>query len=68
LDACIAFYPKHFQECPSLKLVEKQLPKKDRLDFDAYPKGIPRSYPALPEEARLLKASLNHWHAPFFPD
>lgn len=65
LDACIAFYPIHFQTCPSLKLVEKQLGNKERLDFDISPKGIPTSWPALREEARPLFATLNIWHAPF---
>ncbi|QDU99081.1 hypothetical protein [Lignipirellula cremea] len=33
LDACIAFYPQHFRDCPSLRAVEKQLRQVRELDF-----------------------------------
>ena len=41
LDACVAFYPRHFTTCPSLKKVESSLWDTTRLDFDASPNDIP---------------------------
>ena len=34
LDACIAFFPDHFRECPTLAKVEESLEKSEFIDFD----------------------------------
>ena len=52
LDACIAFAPKFFEECPSMKAVSELLQGFDRLDFDIHKEKIPDLWYKLREEAR----------------
>lgn len=67
LDACIAFYPRHFGGCPSLGEVEAALRNAERLDFNADPQGIPPAWARLREEARPLFAEMNIWQADLVP-
>ena len=67
LDACIAFSPRFFEECPSLPAVKKALGNETRLDFDLELKRIPPEWAALREEARPLFADLNIWLADLVP-
>jgi hypothetical protein len=65
LDACIAFCPRHFSECPSLGEVQSALRDAQRLDFDARPQEIPTAWARLREEARPIFADMNIWRADF---
>ncbi len=67
LDACIAFYPRHFKSCPSLVKVEAALRDAERLDFDADRQAIPEGWLNLREEARPLFAAMNIWRADLVP-
>lgn len=67
LDACIAFCPRHFSECPSLAEVESALRDAERLDFDARSQEIPEAWASLREEARPLFAAMNIWRADLVP-
>lgn len=58
LDACIAFFPKAFEGCPSFGKVLDQLGDAERLDFDADPDSIPQAWSDLREEAREEYAQL----------
>lgn len=51
LDACIAFFPKHFEQCPSLAEAALLLQDATRLDFDLDKPNIPVIWPKLREEA-----------------
>ena len=50
IDACIAFFPKHFESCPSLVQIAERLAKASRIDFDL--DGEPTGWAQLREEAR----------------
>ena len=50
LDACLAFSPIYFEECPSLTQVAEVLAKAKRIDFDFH--GEPIGWAELREEAR----------------
>ena len=52
LDALIAFAPKFFEQCPSLKEVKNKLAEKISLDFDLGKDTIPESWDELRKEAR----------------
>ncbi|ARS64845.1 hypothetical protein NMSP_1230 [Candidatus Nitrosomarinus catalina] len=52
LDALIAFAPKFFENCPSLKVVKNKLANKKRLDFDLGKDDIPESWDELRKESR----------------
>ena len=52
LDALIAFAPKFFENCPSLKVVKNKLADKKRLDFDLGKDDIPESWDELRKESR----------------
>jgi hypothetical protein len=52
LDACIAFFPKHFEQCPSLAEVALLLEDATHLDFDLDKPSIPVIWRKLREEAR----------------
>lgn len=67
LDACIAFYPRHFRSCPSLVEAESALQDADRLDFHARSREIPAAWSSLREEARPLFAAMNIWQAALVP-
>ena len=51
LDACIAFFPEHFEQCPSLTEVRGQLQTSTRLDFDLGKDEIPKEWTQLRREA-----------------
>ena len=67
LDACIAFSPRRFDECPSLAEVESALQDFERLDFHLSPKRIPAGWAGLREEARSVFARMGVWRADFVP-
>jgi hypothetical protein len=67
LDACIAFCPRHFRFCPSLKEIESALRDADRLDFDARLQEIPEAWSRLRKEARPVFAAMNVWRANLVP-
>lgn len=67
LDACIAFFPRHFKSCPSLAKVESAIGNADRLDFDSHPQEIPEAWSRLREEAKPLLAAINIWQADLEP-
>ena len=52
IDACLAFYPKHFASCPSLTQVTEALTNARRIDFHL--DGEPTGWAQLREEARPL--------------
>jgi hypothetical protein len=61
IDACIAFFPKHFRECPSLTEAVEQLRRVSRLDFDKH--NVPSVWQKLREEARPFFDRLNIFEA-----
>jgi hypothetical protein len=63
LDACLAFFPKAFETCPSLATVLEQLGDMERLDFDAAPEDIPAAWTNFREESRSEFAKLPLWEA-----
>ncbi len=70
LDACLAFAPAYFGQCPSLKAVRKELNAMDdmeQLDFDQGQHRLPASWATLREEARPLFWQMNVWRADFVP-
>jgi hypothetical protein len=52
LDACLIFFPKHFEKCPSLAEAALSIEGMTRLDFDQGKKAIPTIWPKLREEAK----------------
>ena len=52
IDACLAFFPEHFESCPSLTQVAEGLAKAKRIDF--HWDGEPTGWAQLREEARPL--------------
>lgn len=63
LDACIAFYPRAFRDCPSLSKVKRQLRGIECLDFDQNQDEIPEDWYRLREEARQPMLSINIFEA-----
>ena len=61
LDACIAFAPRYFAECPSLAKVAAELRDVERLDLHMPIGPIPAAWAVLREEARAPFARLNIW-------
>ncbi len=51
LDACIAFCPRHFRSCPSLRDIESALADVNRLDFHLRPQAVPSAWVQLRQEA-----------------
>jgi len=62
LDACLAFYPDHFSDCPSLKKVISQLKSADTIDFDGQA-NVPADWPKLRGEAYDRFRELNIFDA-----
>lgn len=62
LDACIAFYPQHFRDCPSLRCVEKMMRRVRELDLCAKP--TPPEWRRLRTEAMEAFKSLRIYEAP----
>ena len=67
LDACIAFCPRYFRTCQSLREVETAIGEADRLDFDIGTHEIPTAWNRLRDEARSLFAAMNIWRAKIEP-
>ena len=67
LDACIIFFPKHFEQCPSLAEAADSLAGMTRLDFDQGKKAIPTIWPKLREEAKLYFKRLHIFEAVLHP-
>jgi hypothetical protein len=63
LDACLAFYPRHFRKCPLVEQVAPLLIDIDRLDFHFGRKQIPSQWDVLRREARPFFEQLNIWEA-----
>lgn len=66
IDACIAFYPKFFESCPSLFAVKTKLKDAERMDFDLG-KNVPEEWAQLREEARPLISKLAIYQAELIP-
>lgn len=54
LDACLAFAPQLFKDCPSLVDVRAKLQDATMLDFNARANDVPSAWGKLREEARPL--------------
>ena len=67
LDACLAYFPLHFAECPSLERVSNELADATHLDFDLGTRMIPMEWNRLREEARPLLPLLNIYFAALEP-
>ena len=52
IDACLAFFPEHFESCPSLTQVVEALGNASHIDFHL--DGEPSGWAQLREEARSL--------------
>lgn len=63
LDACIAFYPKHFESCFLLSQVEQKLGNLTKLDFHLEQNTIPEEWQNLKIEALPLFKMLNIFEA-----
>lgn len=63
LDACIAFFPKPFENCLHFERVKNKLIGIKRLDFDLA-KNIPEEWYVLREEAIEIFKSLDVYEAP----
>jgi hypothetical protein len=59
IDACIAFAPKYFTQCPSLQKVSELLKDHKRLDLDLGQDKIPESWYVLRKEAIPIFEELN---------
>jgi hypothetical protein len=51
LDACLAFYPAAFAQCPSMAAVQSKLAQAERLDFNTGQNEIPQQWYQLRSEA-----------------
>jgi len=67
IDACIAFYPKHFNKCNSLKLVREKISSFDSLDFHLGLKKIPKEWFMLRKEALPFFQKLNIFEGKLWP-
>jgi hypothetical protein len=67
LDACLAFFPIAFTDCPSYGSVVEELGDAERLDFNLEPGKVPPSWNKLREEAREEFARLGLWQADIAP-
>lgn len=72
IDACIAFFPDWFSECPTLAIVRRELGDRACLDFDLGAESIPAGWARLREEARarfaeldIAVAELRPWEDPY---
>ena len=67
LDACIAFFPKQFKECPSLEETALLLKDATRLDFDLDKPNIPVIWRKLREEAQPYFSQMHIFEAVLRP-
>ena len=63
VDACLAFYPSFFRECPALREVEGQLGNIELLDFDKGMHAIPAAWQSLRAQSAHLFAQLHVFKA-----
>lgn len=63
LDACITFFPNHFENCPTLEKIRKKLSTVDRLDFNVGKDKIPGEWEQLRKEALPFFKRLNIFEA-----
>jgi hypothetical protein len=75
IDACIAFFPDPFQDCPAFAEVQEQAKDMTCLDFDSQPSQIPSGWNTLREQAvgtfkelgiyesDLKRLDLSNWEA-----
>ena len=66
IDACLAFWPEHFADCPAFPSVKASVAGMTGLDFTD-PKSIPTEWSALREQARPYFDQLNIWVADLKP-
>lgn len=59
LDACIAFAPKFFESCPTLKKIKEELKDSEVLGFDSDKDKIPKEWKQLRREAAPIFEKLN---------
>lgn len=67
IDACIAFFPQPFINCPSFIQVESLLRETDFLDFSEMTQEILTAWTNLREEARPIFMNINIWFAELLP-
>ncbi len=67
LDACIAFFPSHFQACPALAQVAVSLEFAERLDFHMGTSELPEGWTVLRGEALPIFRTLDIWQADLVP-
>ena len=66
IDACIAFLPEHFANCPSLTVVAEKLQRSEKLDFDRED-NIPAEWPSLRREGLEAFKQLHIFEADLRP-
>ena len=67
LDACIAFAPKFFKSCPTLKKIQEELENSEFLDFDLGKDKIPKDWNQLRREAAPIFEKLNIYKIKLVP-
>ena len=67
IDACIAFFPRHFKQCSSLAAVRGQLQTAECLNFYSGKDEIPKQWAQLREEARRFFKKLTIFEAVLSP-
>ena len=63
IDACIAFFPDYFRECPLLGAMGKQLKDSPTLDFRNQWAAVPEHWPYLRNQARTAFGELHIFEA-----
>jgi hypothetical protein len=63
IDACLAFYPEAFAQCPSMTEVKSKLARAEQLDFHLGKNKIPQAWHRLRIEARGRFAKLHIFEA-----
>lgn len=67
LDACIAFLPKLFRDCPTLSVMNEKLRGVEMLDFNMGKHEIPTEWQQLRREALPIFRSLNIFESSLTP-
>ncbi len=65
LDACLAFMPDYFSDCPSLPAISERLIGEKRIDLHLGTPNITMDWIRLREEAKNLFAKLPVWACDF---
>ncbi|MFW6044484.1 MAG: hypothetical protein ACOCR1_01955 [Planctomycetota bacterium] len=63
IDACIAFFPDHFRDCPLLSAIEQQVQDEFELDFRFGNASVPEHWPYLRKQALSSFRQLNIFEA-----